>query len=163
MTAPRLSLHLAGDTGPEPEQTAPAPQAEPEPEDPPAGVVAVTLHGDRMPIRSQAGAAAGHAFRAARLRARDMARRPGGPVNALLEGKPPSVAEQGDYARSRAWVPPGHQGGLADRLGVIYHLLIGRPGVALGNSVSAVASRPLRFGLFLLTVLIVTVLAVCLS
>jgi hypothetical protein len=112
----------------------------------------VSLSGSRVSVKDQSAAAIGHAFRTAYRRARDLSRREGGLVHGLLAGKPSSVLEQCEYARSRAWVPPGHDGGLAERLGVIYHVLVGRPGVAAGNLISAVTSRPLRFFLVLLTI-----------
>lgn len=167
MTDTQLSLRLTGHPGPaDPDPAKDDETQAPDPA-PAAPSAAVTLHGDRMPIRSQAGAAAGHAFRAARARAREMAKRPGGPVNALLEAKPESVAEHRAYARSRAWVPPAHSGRFPDdrdrdreavvgRLGAAYHLLIGTPGVALGNSISGIAARPLRFLLVVLVLGVAT-------
>lgn len=178
MTDTQLSLRLTGhgsDPDPEPPEAREAREAPPAPAPAPAPAAAVTLHGGRMPIRSQAGAAAGHAFRSARARAREMAKRPGGPVNALLEAKPESVAEHRAYARSRAWVPPAHSGRFPDsrdrdreavvgRLGAAYHLLIGTPGVALGNSISGIAARPLRFLLVVLVLGVATlVVAVALA
>lgn len=93
----------------------------------------------------QALAVIPHAFRTARRRAEALAEREGGWVNGLLAGKPPSVAEQREYLRVRAWLPPGHEGGIADRAGVVYHRVVGIPGVALGNWVSATCARPFRF------------------
>jgi hypothetical protein len=129
-----------------PETAVPAPQA-----------ALVPLSGGRMGVRDQVTAAAVHGFRTAWRRARDLSRREGGLVHGLLSGKPPSVTEQCEYAKSRAWVPPGHDGGLAERLGIVYHAVIGRPGVTAGNLVSAVCARPLRFFLVLFTVLAVVV------
>jgi len=119
----------------------------------------VRLSGGQLSLKEQSAAAFAHAFRMAAARLRDLARREGGPVNALIEGKPPSLREECDYATSRAWVPPGHNGGVFEWLGVIHHLLIGRPGVAFGNSISAICHKPLRFWLLVFTVLIVALLA----
>src|SRR5215469_2961434 len=85
-----------------------------------------------------------HAFRVAGRRAKDLAEREGGWVSGLLAGKPPSVSEQRDYLRQRRWLPPGHEGGIADKAGCWYHRLVGIPGVALGNWISATAARPFR-------------------
>jgi hypothetical protein len=146
---PLLPLRLVPrDPGNEEDAETPAaPVPAPVPE-----TAALSMSGSRVSVRDQASAAVMHGFRTAWRRARDLARREGGLVNGLLAGKPSSVLEQCEYARSRAWVPPGHDGGLAERLGVIYHALIGRPGVAAGNLISAVTARPLRFFLVLFTV-----------
>src|SRR5215471_3607122 len=85
-----------------------------------------------------------HAFRAAGRRAKDLAEREGGWVSGLLAGKPPSVNEQCDYLHQRRWLPPGHEGGIADKAGCWYHRLIGIPGVAFGNWISVTAARPFR-------------------
>jgi hypothetical protein len=115
----------------------------------------IALQGGQMAWQEQARAAVQHGFRVAWLRARELQRREGGLVNGLMNAKPASVQEQCDYAKSRAWVPPGHDGGIAEKAGVIYHALIGRPGVAAGNAWSAVFARPLRLALALLIILVI--------
>jgi len=110
----------------------------------------------------QAPAVIPHAFRTASRRAKDLAGREGGCVNGLLAGKPPSVNEQCDYLAQRRWLPPGHEGGIADKAGCWYHRLIGIPGVAFGNWISVTAARPFRLAwtlavLAALALLIVTV------
>jgi hypothetical protein len=107
----------------------------------------VTLQGERMKPREQAVAALRFSVERARTGAGEVSRREGSVVHGLMNAKPPSVAEQREYAASRAWVPPGHAGGWAEKLGVLYHAVIGRPGVALGNTISALAARPLRFAI----------------
>ena len=119
----------------------------------------VTLQGGQMAWHEDARAAISHGFAVARLRARTLSKREGGVVNGLLNAKPPSVAEQCQYAQSRAWVPPGHDGGFAEKAGVIYHVLIGRPGVALGDLIAGITSRPLRFALAVLTILVIVLVA----
>lgn len=106
----------------------------------------------------QALAVIPHAFRVASRRAKALAEREGGWVNGLLAGKPPSVAEQREYLRTRAWLPPGHEGGIADRAGAVYHRVIGIPGVALGNWISATCARPFRFAWTLLAFALLLVL-----
>jgi hypothetical protein len=118
----------AGNAGP---ATAPAPL--------------VLLEGDRMGQGDQMLAALAHAFRVARRRARDLSEREGGLVRGLAGGQAPSVREQHAYAAGRTWVPPGHDGGLLEGMGAIYHWLVGRPGVALGQAIAAVSARPLRW------------------
>jgi hypothetical protein len=119
------------------------------------------LAGAPMTIREQTTAVLACAFRASVARMRDLSRREGGPLHALLSGKPPSVIEQCEYARSREWVPEGHNGGFADRLGVLYHVVLGRPGVAAGNTVSAIFARPLRLALVVFTIgVVVLVVAI---
>ena len=122
-------------------------QSEPEevtPE-PAASRGAVTLRGGKLTTREQSAAALRLAVHVAMARWRELARREGGMVSGLLAAKPPSVTEECGYATDRSWVPAGHDGGWAERLGVLYHALIGRPGVAAGNTVSALCARPLRF------------------
>jgi hypothetical protein len=147
-------LHGDDDDGGLPEAEAPA-------EDPgSAGNGAImTLSGGQMALPDQAKAALGHAWRAALRRSRDLSEREGGLVHGLFNAKPPSVAEQHAYSASRAWVPPGHDNGIAEKAGVIYHLLVGRPGVALGNTISALAARPLRFFLALLVIAVLLIVA----
>lgn len=98
-----------------------------------------------MGLREQIQTSVVHAFRLARRRSRDLAAREGGMVAGLLSAKPPSIREQDEYAKSRNWVPPGHDGGTLEGMGVIYHALAGRPGVAIHDALSAMWSRPFRF------------------
>jgi len=111
----------------------------------PAPAALVLLEGGQMGWRNQCVAAVAHSIRLARHRSRELAEREGGMVSGLLSSPPPSVADQNAYAKSRAWVPPGQDGGLAEGMGVIYHALVGRPGVAVGNAFSATHARPLRW------------------
>jgi hypothetical protein len=81
----------------------------------------------------------------------------------MWHGKPESMAEHRAYMKSRAWVPPGMDGGAEKAVtgaGLFYHLLIARPLLAVANTVGAAAVRPLR--LLCLAVLI-TVLIVLLA
>jgi hypothetical protein len=90
-----------------------------------------------------------HALRIARRHAKDLSQREGGWVNALLAAKPPSVNEQREYLRIRGWLPPGHEGGIADKGGTFYQRFIGIPGVTAGNAWSAVFARPFRLSVAL--------------
>lgn len=147
-------------------RAAPASEDEPDaelaPEPAPSPGLPALTQGGQMAWREQAGAAVVHAFRVAWLRARTLSGREGGMVHGLLSARPPSVLEQHEYAKSRAWVPPGHDGGIAEKAGVLYHALIGRPGVAFFDLGAALVSRPLRFFLFLLVAGLITLIA-CLA
>lgn len=85
------------------------------------------------------------AFRTARRSAGDAAEREGGWVNSLLAGQPPSLNHQREYLARRAWLPHGHEGGIADQAGEAYHVAIGLPWVAAFNAASRIASRPFTF------------------
>jgi hypothetical protein len=137
----------------------PAVEATPPAEDENPGGKLVMLQGGQMGAGDQAREAVAHAYRVALLRFREARKREGGLIHGLMIARPPSVQEQCDYAASRAWVPPGHDGGIAEMAGAVYHLLIGRPGVAFFNLGSAIFSRPLRL---LLTLLILSMLSICL-
>ena len=146
MTLPLLRLRSAPSEVPEPEVPAPDTPlaAHPETAAQPAAPVAVK-EAAAMPVLAQRAAVARHAFTMARKRGAEMSRREGGWVNAVLSAHPPSVHEQREYLRTRAWLPPGHEGGIADKAGTVYQRLIGVPGVAFGNWISATAARPFRF------------------
>jgi hypothetical protein len=112
----------------------------------PSGAPIVVLRGGRQMTRQdQARAAVWHACRVAWRHMRALSRREGGLINGLLTAHAPSVMEQHEYAESRVWVHPGHEGGFADVAGTIFHIVIGRPGVAFGNLVAGVCARPRRF------------------
>ena len=146
MTLPLLRLRSAPGEAPEPEVPAPETPlaAHTETAAQPAAPVAVK-EAAAMPVLAQCAAVARHAFTMARKRGAEMSRREGGWVNAVLSAHPPSVHEQREYLRTRAWLPPGHEGGVADKAGAWYQRLVGIPGVAFGNWISATAARPFRF------------------
>jgi len=79
--------------------------------------------------------------------AKAMSRRETGVIAALMRGKPRSVQEECDYAKSRVWVPARHEGGVAESLGVAHHVLVGRPCTAIGLAWVAVCQSPLSFWL----------------
>jgi hypothetical protein len=145
---------------PAPEQLDATQEIPAVPEPQPAGHALVTPDGGRMSALDQSWAAVRHAFRMARRRGSDLAAREGGWVNGLLAGKPPSVSEQRDYLNQRRWLPPGHEGGIADKAGEGYQVAIGVPGVALGNLISATCARPFRFA-WTAVVLLVAVFGAC--
>jgi hypothetical protein len=137
----RTEPATAGDTGDEKPASA---QEAPVQDVPAPARNLITLHGDRMGFGDQAKAAAGHAWRIAKRRAKDAREREGSVVAGLARAKLPSIEEQCQYARSRAWVPPGHEDGIAAAMGVVFHALIGRPGVAAANLAGALCARPFR-------------------
>jgi hypothetical protein len=103
------------------------------------------LRGGQMGAADQAREVAAHAFRVARMRFREARKRPGGLIHGLLAAKPRSVQEQCDYAKGRAWVPAGHDGGRVEGAGVVFHAVVGRPGTAIGNLISGITGSPLCF------------------
>lgn len=92
----------------------------------------------------QASALVRKAWRTARYQLREMRQQEGGLPAAMYQRKPPSLKEHDDYTRSKAWVPVGHRGQVADRYGTFYLKTIGRAGVAAGNGISGTAHKPFR-------------------
>ena len=129
-----------GDT----EETAANAQEAPAPDAPAPVRNLIAIDGDRMGFGDQAKAAASHAWRIAKRHAKDAREREGSVVAGLARAKLPSIEEQCEYARSRAWVPPGHEDGIAAAMGVVFHALVGRPGVAAANLAGALCARPFR-------------------
>jgi hypothetical protein len=73
-------------------------------------------------------------------RARDAARREGGPVHWVLRTHPRSIGDQHDHLRLRRYLGGGVEGGPADRIGEAFHLGIGLPAVTAGAVISAAGS-----------------------
>jgi hypothetical protein len=143
----------------------PAPVAEPVPEvtdqvpaipEPkPAGHALTRPGGGRVDVFTQCRMFAQAKFRAARRRARDASAREGNWVSGFLAAKPRSVDEQRGYLANRRWLPPGHEGGIADRLGEAYQVAYGIPGVAAGNAVSLTFKHGFRFAMVTAGLLVV--------
>lgn len=130
-----------------PESAPAAPDAAPVADDAPAEVPApaplVLLGGDRMTQRDSLLAALANAIRAARHRSKELAEREGGMVAGMLSGQAPSVRAQRRYVSARKWVPPGHDGGTLEGMGLVYGPL-GSAVVSLGQSLAAIGAYPLR-------------------
>jgi hypothetical protein len=107
--------------------------------------------GGQMSWRQQSTTAVFVGIRAGLLRVREMRNTPGGMIHGLMAAAPPSVDEECAEARNRAWVPAGSEDGIAEGMGVVFHVIVGRPGVAVGDTISAIAHKPLRFVLAWLT------------
>ena len=139
-------LRLAGEADADVTDDAPL---EPEPAIELAGPATagplVAIDGDRMTWRDDMAATVRHALAVARHQLQAMRERDGGIVHGLMNGQPPSVRQQCDYAANRAWLAPGTDGGTLEGMGVIYHALAGKPGVAIGDAISAVHARPVRW------------------
>jgi hypothetical protein len=127
------------------QEPAPVPAGEVRDDAEQAGAQLTLLTGGQMTWLDQSRAALAHAFRVAHLRSAELRAREGGIVHGLMRAQPPSVQDQCDYAHDRAWLPPGTEGGTLEGMGAIYHALAGKPGVAVGNAISALHARPLRW------------------
>ena len=112
-----------------------------------------------MPLHVQVTAAYRAVTRSARHKIRDLRRKEGGLLAGLYLEKPPSLAEHRVYVQRKAWVPPGHDGGVADRYGALWGNTLGTAGVAVGNTISALAHRPFRSTIALLAAYALTVIA----
>jgi hypothetical protein len=124
--------------------------------------LALELRGREQTGPERAAIALGHWLDLSKAAiARRYEARPDGLLRGLLHAKPESLAEHRNYVRSRAWVPEGHEGSLIPGIGVLYHNTIGVTLVALGNAISALGARQLRFMIACLVVgSVVAVLAV---
>ena len=80
-----------------------------------------------------------------RRKAKDTSEQEGHWVRDGLAGRPCSVDQQRAHLANRGWLDPGHENGIADRIGEAFLVAVGIPGVAAGNLVSWVCARPLRF------------------
>ena len=107
--------------------------------------------GGQVALYTQVVAAVRHGYQTARLRAKAMAARDGNVVAGLIAAQPESVEQHQRYLHSRGWIPPGHEtGGVVERAGVLYHVLIGTRGVAWHNARSAMYARPYRWSIWFL-------------
>ena len=84
-------------------------------------------------------------LRGARRKASEPSQQEGHWVRDGLAGRPVSVDQQRAHLANRGWLDPGHENGLADRIGEAFLVAVGIPGVAIGNFVSWLCARPLRF------------------
>lgn len=129
----------------------------------PPGHALTTEGGDRMSVLDQVIAVIRHGFRQGRRQARDMSSREGGWVNAGLNGRLPSVNGQRDYLANRRWLPPGHEEGIADRVGEAFYAGIGVPAIAAVNLTGWMLMRLYHFlvvlGVILAAVFLFTSLA----
>jgi hypothetical protein len=103
------------------------------------------LSGDRMGGWQKAWGTVHHLFQVGRRRFTDARAAEGGILAAALRWRGPSVEDQSAYARSRAWTPTGHAGGLMEAMGVIFHAILGRAAAAVGNAIKWVFCWPLHF------------------
>jgi hypothetical protein len=95
-----------------------------------------------------------HAIRAGRRNLHELASREGNWLAAFLAAKPRSVDEQRAYLANRRWLPPGHEGGIADRAGEAFQVAIGVPGVAFFNAGSLTCKHALRFTIAAFVILV---------
>lgn len=84
------------------------------------------------------------AVREGKRRWREEQRRDGKFIH-RMKTEPRSIQDVCDYADSRAWVPPGHDGGIAEKSGVAYFAIIGKPMVTYHRVRMWEYERPLRW------------------
>ena len=62
----------------------------------------------------------------------------GGLTHFLFNYQARSVHGQADYARSRRWVPAGHEDGVTEELGMAYHKWVALPGTVILQAAGAI-------------------------
>lgn len=146
------------------DDTAELPAIAPEDDDT-ATLRPVVMADPRMSYGRQSAEALRHAWQASRRRAREEHEREGSWLHRIatepvtlkgtyVYGHQDDPAPAGeihgtcDYAQARGWVPPGHDGGIAEKAGVLYFALIGRPKVAYHRVQIWKAERPLRWAIW---------------
>jgi hypothetical protein len=152
---PPLSVGHWQNAEPPDTEDVPAPELEPETRQG-ATVHLMPIQGAQTSWLEQSNYAILHSLRMAWKRTQDFSRREGNVIHGLLRAKPESLAEHSAYVSSRAWVPPAHEGGIAERAGVAYGRTIAPPAIALFNAGSAIAARPLRGTIAFLTTYLLT-------
>jgi hypothetical protein len=125
-----------------------------------SGPAAVALRGGTVSLGEQAQQALWLAWRTARRRVRDQLAEEGSLLHRGYTYRPPSLEQVREHARSRSWVPAGHEGGIAETMGVIFYTLIAPAGVAFGNAVSGIWSRQISFYIAMVFIIPVTVMTV---
>lgn len=148
MAMAQLNRFLRKDDGydiPAIDDTAELPVIAPEDDDT-ATLRPVVLADRRVSYGRQSAAALQHAWRVYRRRVRDEHERDG---SWLHQRKTEQHSYQAvtDYAASRAWVPPGHDGGISEKLGVLYFVL-GRLKTAYHVAQLYKAARPARWAVW---------------
>lgn len=120
-------------------------------------VAPAPLAGRQMGFLDQMRAQAGHTL----MQVRHARHTEGSLPHRLWNGQPRSMAMHAEYRRSRRWVKPGHEGGVADKGGAAFHAVIAPPLKVVGNSISAGGDSPLKFGIGYFGVFCLTELALC--
>jgi len=130
----------ARESGPEPQPEPHAPAAAQEPARPPRLALAAPPTGHAHHMLSSAQDFIAGLRRQVRSR-RDA---PGGLGAFLDHGHAPTNAEQREYARLRAWVTPGDEGGWVEQVGIAYYATLGKVIPALCNAIGWTFARQLR-------------------
>jgi hypothetical protein len=119
-------------------------------------VAPAPLAGRQMGFLDQARHQAGHTL----MQVRHARHTEGGVFHRMWNGQPRSMAQAAEYRRSRQWVKPGHEGGVADKGGAAFHTVIGPPLKVIGLAFSEAGDSPLKFAVgYLAGVLPLTCLA----
>jgi len=112
----------------------------PPPAQPAPGNLPVVVLTERRPMHARGRLMVQHwAMRGWQSAARTVAN-PRGPYHA----QPESLAGHDAYRRSRAWVPPGHDGKLLGPAGAGYHMTFAKFGMTTGYGWAWLWARPLR-------------------
>jgi hypothetical protein len=122
---------------------APEPARAPQPAAPSITDLAARQEGE-LSGREQMIAAIRSALLQARRNWRAARKHEGGLVHGLEHWDPDSIAKLIRYRDMRSWVPPGHEGGAADRWGARYHTWISIPGSMPAIAWLWVIQRPFR-------------------
>jgi hypothetical protein len=144
LAAAKGMLNRDPDPEPVPLQSVPDP-AEGETTQP-MEVVPVTpapLTGRQMGFLDQARHQAGHTL----MQVRHARHTEGGVLHRMWNGQPRSMAQAAEYRRSRRWVKPGHEGGVADKGGAAFHTTIAPPLKVIGLAFSEAGDSPLKFSI----------------
>lgn len=101
--------------------------------------------GRELTRAEQAKATAGHAARTGLRRFHAARKHPGGLIHWACNFQGRSVQGQADYASGRTWVPPGHEHGLTEDAGLLYHTWVGVPATAMGQGWLLAVQHPSAF------------------
>jgi len=106
----------------------------------PGGELPAALLGPRLPAPARARITVAHWAARWWQSVLAAAANPRGPYHA----QPESLAAHDEYRRSRAWVPPGHEGRFLGPAGGAYHHTLARFGLASGYWWAWTWARPMR-------------------
>jgi hypothetical protein len=160
LAAAKGMLNRDPDPEPAPPQAVTSPADDAGETTQPMAVVPVApapLAGRQMGFLDQARHQAGHTL----MQVRHARHTEGGVLHRMWNGQPRSMAQAAEYRRSRRWVKPGHEGGVADKGGAAFHAVIAPPLKVIGLAFSEAGDSPLKFAVGYFGVFCLTELALC--